>query len=685
MPNDDPSDCSGCATQQAAPVEHSPCGICRRASAPPAALELLRDLRRKYPETPFLALGQTIWWDEPMKAVLCCLLQAGGLGGRMTVGIHDTDYFAKLKVRQAGQSRFELMPHNDGSTKELWSAAGEISRLFGAECIPTRHDLLRHGVPVARILRHHDEDPQEFLNRVTEAWGWRGLVYTGSRNLIVHNLPLSLMGDAVEQMLAWGIEGTLENIADPSTKAHAQILAGRLLAWVRDYRQAHPNSMLTDLYQHLLPCLYQLLLEGDPPGIQVNCTAHLLLFSPETAHLPRFEFVDLFLNERTRRLAADAYNHAVEGTEIYTLDRFGLGALPFDLVLPGHGRGTLRVTLRAIHVETPEPIRIPLEKPVHSVHDLARVLTARLGEHVTLVGKAVALIPMLAREFLFVFNEEGSEYVRLTRKMNDYLRRHGVQVTAHPILRMRYHTWDALADSCAQLDLPEHLAAAFGRRRVGAWELAANWRSVVDAQSRLLERIKCIRKPRELMAFLAESKGGEWAARLEEYNHAKARQVQLRSAAAEVQAHVVNLYAQLRGVKRQIVATEREKGDHFRRTQDWTVQEQARRESLSARIAHLLEERRQLLEQIHRAKQQRLELERGTEAASVRRRVEELEVEAETSRMTMVRNAILTTRGMVHTQHRPSAWWIPMLDPTGAWFQRIVETAELYLEPLVSG
>ncbi len=619
-----------------------------------------------------------------MKAVLCCLLQAGGLGGSMTVGIHDTDYFAKLKVRQAGQSRFELMPHNDGSTKELWSAAGEISRLFGAECIPTRHDLLRHGVPLARMVRRHAEDAQGFLNQVTEAWGWRGLVYTGSRNLIVHNLPLKLMGDSVEAMLQWGFKGTLETIADPSTKEHARELAQRLIAWVRDYRDTHPNAMLTDLYQHLLPCLYQLLLEGDPPGIQVNCTAHLLLLSPDTAHLPRFEFVDLFLNERTRRLAADAYNQAVEGTEIYTLDRFGLGALPFDLVLPKHGRGTLRVTLRALHVETPDPIRIPLDKPIRSIHDLAQVLTAHLGDHVTLVGKAVALIPMLAREFLFVFNEEGSEYVRLTRKMNDYLRRHGVQVQVHPILRMRYHTWDAFAECNAQLALPDHLAAALGRPRVGAWELAAEWREAVEGQARLLERIKCIRKPRELMAFLAESEGGSWAAHLEEYNRAKERQVHMRKAAAEVQAQVMDMYARLKGLKRQIVAAEREKGDHFRRTKQWTEQELARRDELGARVAHLLEQRRQLIERIQELKRHRLELERGSEAASLRRRIDDLEVAAEAARMTMVRNAILTTRGMVHTQHRPSAWWIPMLDRTGAWFRRIVETAELYTEPLVS-
>jgi hypothetical protein len=650
----------------------------------PSARRTLEELRARYPQTSFLALGQTIFWDEPMKAVLCRMLDALELGGKIILGVHDTDYFARVKIRTTGEPGFELMPHNDGSTKDLWSAAGEISRLFGSETFPTRHDFARYGVGFRKAARSYGGDFQEFLDTVTEAWGWRGLVYTGSRDLIVHALPLQEVGDAVEKMLQWGVEGTLESIVDHCCREEARAFANHLLQMVQEYRWSHPNAMLTHLYQHLFPKLFELLLGSPSDRVEVESTTHLLRLTPETASFPRFEFVNLFLHETTRSLATRAYNEAVAGSEIYTLDKFGLGALPCDVILPHHGRGTLRVTLRAIHIETPEPIRIPLQQPIRNVHDLAVILTQEFGEHVTLVGKAVALISMLAREFIFVFNEEGSAYVTRTRRMNNILKAHGVPLELKPILRLKYHTWDALEVGKATLALPDHLATTFHRPKIPATEFAMNWRKVVEEQEKLLEEVRDIRSPRKLLEFLTHLNAAEWGDCLECYNGAKQTLRNLHVQCMAIQEEVYALYRQLAQVKESIRTTERAKGEHYRTTQEWTQEELDKRKAFDAKLSELLTERRQILDKIEALKLQRLAIERGPEASPARAEITRIEEAAELARLQLVRNAILTRTGLTHTQHRPTAWWLPMVDPDGRWFQRIVETTEAYTEPLVN-
>jgi hypothetical protein len=62
----------------------------------PSVAETFARLREEAPGTPLLALGQTVFWDEPLKAILPLLAKESGNELGLVAGVHDTDYFAKL-------------------------------------------------------------------------------------------------------------------------------------------------------------------------------------------------------------------------------------------------------------------------------------------------------------------------------------------------------------------------------------------------------------------------------------------------------------------------------------------------------------------------------------------------------------------------------------------------------------
>jgi hypothetical protein len=647
-----------------------------------SATTVIRDLRARYPETPFLALGQTVWWDEPMKAVLRVLLDEANLGGHMVLGVHDTDYFAKAHMQLPAGERYALLPHNDGSTRDLWSAAGEISQLLGSECFPTRHAFTRHGVPFHLLAATKGQARQAFINAVTEAWGWRGLVFADSGDTVVSELKLEDVAAGIRRMLEWAFDATAAAIEDPDIAESARKIARDLVSRCCESCRANPSATLTHLYQRMLPYLFSMMLQRKIENVTVTSTSELLRFGPDTADLPRFAFVDLFLRPTTRHQALDAYNNAVAGSEMYTLDRFGLGALPFDAVVPGRGRGTLRITLRAVHIESHDPIRVRLERPIECVQDLADVLDRALGPGVVLVGKAVALISMLAREFIFVFNETGSGYVHRTRVMNRELAEQGIGQVVHPILRLHYQTWDSAADVATVIRLPEPFRAAFGTQSLPLKTLSARWRQVIADQERLLTRISLMRSPRALLDFLDGYEPGRWERDRIAYDGLTHELIELRRAVEPIARQIADLYRELAEVRTAIVTREKEKGDHFRSVRDWDSGQLAIRDAFTAEIRALHTRRRTIIASLRHLRARLLSFERSEHAAMVRSRLAEIRLRAEEARLRLVREALLVIEGLPHTDHRPSAWWLPMVDPSGRWFRKIVETTRAYIEPL---
>lgn len=622
---------------------------------------ILETLERKAPGVPLLALGQTVFWDEPMKVGLVPLLREWDYPRPLILGVHDTDYFARSPLKSVAPEKrvadgFALLPHNDGTTRALWSAAGEISCLFGGEVYPTRARYRQLNADIERVARLHPSGRQAYLDAITEAWGWRGLVALNAPPMPICEVPLAQVLPALRALLQWGFENTLALVADPALQDHARAKAEQILRRVEQLAEALPEGNLADLYRYLYRDFLVWLIGEIPETVGFTRTTELLRFNRQTAHLPRFRLVDLFLNPKTRTLCEQAYNQTVKGTEVYTLPHFGEGALPFDLLVPGRGRGTLLITDRYLTVMTPEPLVVRLPHPLHTVEALAEMVQSAFGDSCTLVGKAITLITMLAHEYVFVFSERGSPYTTRTALFHRLLQNQGVELEVYPILRLRYPTWDSLGEvEPFHLNLPEHLAHAFGKSQIETREFAQRWHSVVMAQRDLLERLGAIRSPRALMEFLMQQNQADWGERLALYEaiHAQLRQIGKQAEALRAEAHA--LHAERRQLKP-------------------LLREQPHR---AGEIGNRLRELKMRLRTLNT---ERLRIGHTPEAERLRAQARQLETEAEAVRIQKVREAVLTVEGLTHTHARPSAWWFVLLSKE--WYRACLRNVQLSLERL---
>ena len=638
------------------------------------------ELERVAPGVPLLALGQTVFWDEPMKAGLALRLKSLGLDRRLVAGSHDTDYFAKLPGPKGTKGRFRAVPHNDTTTRGLWSAAGEFSALFGGETVVTRETMTAAGTRLARIER---ERPG-FLDEATEAFGWRGVVSNDERAPIVSELPIKHALPELKATLDWALRETTECLVGAEKEAAIE-RADDLRALVCDVAEDREGSVGA-YYERLLPALYAFA-AGEPVDVDTTSTTKLLRFNRETCGLPRFGLLDLFVRPDTKAAAKAAYDESVaHGPGMFPLGRFGTGAVPFDLVIPGKGRGTLRIGNRGAVVMTPEPQFLSFKAPLSGVAELAALVEAKFGRDCTLVGKAVALIGMLGTEFVFAFHEGASSYVKVSRTMHARLRETtGWEAAVHPILRVRYATWDALRPVHAWFRLPTVMQRAFGTEELPAGSFAERWRSVGDEQEALLTELGRCPKSNCLIKMLDRRLGGSWQRLSEEYVGLNGALEALEAELAALDEERDGAYARLRECRRARVQAEWAKGEHWRaEVFDRSPSEEALRERawLAEAVEAAIHATAGAEAALHAVRSRQASLVRGEDVQRARARRREIELEAELKRARLVREAVVSSRGLRAAERRPSAWWMRVVSPEGAWFRETIRTAQAWLEPL---
>lgn len=678
------------------------------SSSDPSVPAVLDTLRAQFPAVPFLALGQTVLWDEPTKAVWRRLLDRHLPDAKLVGGVHDTDYFAKMSAHVGNGQAYVALPHDDGQTRDLWSAAGEMSALFGSESVPTRAMFLEHGVPFDWLAKIHPGGREALLAEKTAAWGWRGIVQTQSHNVIARDVPVKDIGPALLEQLDWAFRESLACLADDESRARAEELARTVRSWVTGFLQTcGDDCRLSDLYETLLPRLYALLLQSPPAHFETTTSLQLFRFNRQTCGLPRFALLSLFLDPQTRETACRAYDKAVAGSGIYTLDAFGEGAIPFDLVIPERGRGTLRLTTQGVIVETtPTATDLCDGCAVESLSELAALTERVFGPNAALVGKAVTLADMIAAEFLVVFHETASGYTNITQAMNAALADAGLSLPLHPLVRLSYPTWDALtaAPASTEFRLPPHLARAFGTETVTAPEFAARWREVVETQRRVLRESAGLKKTRDLMLYLDARQENGWCDRLAEYESALATLKAIAEKSETLRDRIEEHASQKQMWQRERAGLEQRKGDDWRANmeplrrkihdaraagqetstlqRDFDRQVAIRATAFDEPIARCRERIRATDALVAEFRRQRRLLERGPEAAQARAGLHSLTHAAQLARLDLVRDAFLTVESLEHTHLRPTSWWLPLVDPSGQWFDAIVNGTKARLESL---
>jgi hypothetical protein len=365
---------------------------------------------------------------------------------------------------------------------------------------------------------------------------------------------------------------------------------------------------------------------------------------------------------------------------MYDLHQFGEGAIPFDLVVPGRGRGTLRILEREVRAEfRRDPLGIPTSERIYLLEDLAELLDGEVGPDAAIAGKALLGPVMFCSEAILVLHEGASTYVPRTRLWLSRLNSSCGSLHTYPVLRLRHHAYDALAAAPVTFRLPEHLAGAFDRAEVTGEEFARRWQEVIREQECLLRRLGQARSPSALLAIVAEQQGAEWRAAAEAREAARETLRERGQSIAERLRALRELRVAERRARRRRAELERRSGEL--RHQELATGEPEPRQALRQLIAVIADEIESRRLRRAQLRHEIAELAGDPQVLDARMTIADITLRAERERLALARRALLT-RHMELGDRRPTAWWFTVADPSGQWFAEATRRAELYLQDL---
>ncbi len=601
-------------------------------------------------QSSILCLGQTVFWDEPLKAIVLAACQQAGVAIPFLMAVHDTDYFGKLPGRRSG-SGYGLYWHDDALNKELWAAVAETASLFGAEVPVEKTELRQAGAALRMLERLHPEGKAAFYRETTAAYGWRGIASHSRHPKVACDASVGEVRDVLREMIEWAFSETASLLIDDEARANLRRWQTALIAGICD-REDVNGGTITELYKELLRTICTMLLGSSACGFTTSASTELFRFNPRTCHLPRFDVLKYFLDPATRQDAIACYNKVVDGTSIYALDRFGEDAIPFDLVVPGRGRGAICIQGRRVVCELADgTVEVEGGSDLVTCQQLAELVAREFGPTACVVGKAIVLPLMTGREWVLLLHETASHYMPLTHRLHLLLQDRGIELRLHPLLRFKLELWDALDEVPTHFALPAHLRRFFGSECVTGSQFAATWRAAVGRAKQLIVQVSAARAP-ALLLQVANRYGVVTTDLEDRLTEATARR---RSSGAQIHS--------LRKKSQEL----------------WCRVKRARKQADHAQVAppkevYAWEEQRQKI--VTEILQIANSSTHQTAQADHQRMIEEIE----TLRLQMLTDAFRTL-ALEQANHRPPWWWPMATDFSGRWLRRLAETAELQFEP----
>lgn len=419
-----------------------------------------------------------------------------------------------------------------------WGAALFYSDFLGRQPLDLRTLEPYLGMKIATFAKHAETSLDELYNQYSPGDNWMlvGSSYIGDNrhHRVIGDLPLDKTEKFIRRLLRLAEQDCMRRFAQPDAQQ-------RTRGWFSTEHQ-RLERLLDLAEENSLVELYDLWLNDYLAStVALDVTSSLLALGADEQ---RTALLELFT--RDYDTAAELYNQAVTETDV-GLHPLHLqqGELPFFAVL----RRDEHLCRTEVHRRDGALVFGDCSVKLHADGSLP-IEAMRDAGVLSLAGKAMLLV-LQARigpnGRPLVLPYRGSQYMPAARRLEALLAKHDLLPgPLAPVIRVRFHLLDRLAETNTTLRLPDYLADVFGRGELPACEFAMNY---AEYQNEATVRLEGFREQANRDRWLRHTFADQYDTidRLQAQKRALAKEDPGNSKIRTIWAHIKDMEADLLG------------------------------------------------------------------------------------------------------------------------------------------